>query len=81
MIRKDPHAVALGIDGIAATAEEARRRVVKARRREARQSDFRVGPWTKTTHDGKVVWTRVCHELVGGRWEGFVAMSFKEPKS
>jgi hypothetical protein len=43
------------------------------------QADFKAEPWKQTVHNSKTVWISTCYDLIDGRWEGFVAMSFKKP--
>lgn len=42
--------------------------------------DFRVyEPETCSSHVGTIRTYRLCEELVGGRWEGFVSIVSEEP--
>ena len=43
------------------------------------QADFRATAETLAYHDGQPYYIRTCHELVDGKWEGFVAMRRVKP--
>jgi hypothetical protein len=49
---------------------------------ELETEDFRRSAPKLTFHRGKIYRMRVCDELIGGRWEGFVSMEpVSEPTS
>lgn len=48
--------------------------IVEAPRPALSEKGFRREKETPSVHNGKPVWVAVCHELIDGRWEGFVSM-------